>query len=510
MADRVLSTDQVLFADDLRRWRERRGMSTQQLADATGYSHSRVSHIEGHRQTPAADFARLADEALDAGGVLWKRWEAISGRGSAPRGKGPDRELRTIEFVGWLADHSTYTFRTLYDGVCDMIARANAEPRSRRHSREYAKRLVSREGIAQAMRSHYGPDGFYVAEVAGRPLPLSMLTGADWLDVTVPLGGPCESVRHVPPPAWDYRLDDLAVAAAVERLADAEINGTVMVNNPLYRLLAVDLQHGQLGATVTTVPFAEHAMASELMEGETLAAVATETDEMPLRDRHLPSTAAAFDLTGRACVGGPTTLLAAARKLPGGERDYVLLTQERSNSVLNLAGKLAVVPKGFHQPTGEAASEVAISSTLRREFEEELLGRDDLEQVTNVRRRPVDLLHPSNITPAFSWLLDRPGAWRAECTGLGFNMLTSNYEFSCLVVIEDDDWWDQFSNHLFSNWEAVNIQRHSSRDTEGLVALIQDRRWGNESLFAVLQGLRRLAESGDRARLALPSIELAL
>jgi hypothetical protein len=35
---------------------------------------------------------------------------------------------------------------------------------------------------------------------------------------------------------------------------------------------------------------------------------------------------------------------------------------------------------------------------------------------------------------------DRPGSHRIECTGFGFNLLTGNYEFACLIVIDDEDW----------------------------------------------------------------------
>ena len=87
-----------------------------------------------------------------------------------------------------------------------------------------------------------------------------------------------------------------------------------------------------------------------------MGSIATGNSALPLRDRYLPSIESAFALPDRACVGGAVSLFAAARRRPDGVRDYVLFVQERSSTVLNLAGKLAVVPKGFHQPTGEPAS----------------------------------------------------------------------------------------------------------------------------------------------------------
>jgi hypothetical protein len=301
-----------------------------------------------------------------------------------------------------------------------------------------------------------------------------------------------------------------AIAAATARLASAEVDGTVMVNNPLYRLLDVELTSRGLAATVTTVDFAQHAMTTELMEGELIDAVNVTGRQLPLREAFLPDVRSAFDLDNRACVGGAAALLAIARgSQHGGRRDYVLLTQERSKSVLNTAGKVAVIPKAFHQPTGEPADEAPISVTLRREFEEELLGREDLEQLGRSGAHPqVDPLHAHHLTPPMAWLLNQ-GAdrYRVECTGLGFNLVTSNYEFSCLIVVEDEAWWDRFGHLVEANWEAERVHRHSSLDTAGIEALVTDPRWGNESLFTLVQGLQRLAEIGDPQRVALPTVD---
>jgi hypothetical protein len=57
-------------------------------------------------------------------------------------------------------------------------------------------------------------------------------------------------------------------------------------------------------------------------------------------------------VAARLCAGGALALCACAR--PAGPyrdyADYVLLVRERSGSVINAAGQLAVIPKGFHEP----------------------------------------------------------------------------------------------------------------------------------------------------------------
>src|SRR5690606_3164046 len=130
--------------------------------------------------------------------------------------------------------------------------------------------------------------------------------------------------------------------------------------------------------------------------------------------------------------GAPCVLAIARSARHSGRRDYVLLTQERSTAVLNTAGKLAVIPKAWHQPTGEPGDEAPISVTIQREFEEELLGRQDLEQLASDGHPHVDLLHAQQLTEPMAWLLDQGhDAYRVECTGLGINTLTSNYELAC-------------------------------------------------------------------------------
>jgi len=87
-----------------------------------------------------------------------------------------------------------------------------------------------------------------------------------------------------------------------------------------------------------------------------------------------------------------------------------------------------------------------------------------------------------------------PDAYRTECVGFGINLLSGNYEFACLVVIDDENWWGRFGGQLQANWEVERIRLYSSRDTASLRDLLRDPRWSNGGLFAFSEGLRRLAE----------------
>ena len=154
------------------------------------------------------------------------------------------------------------------------------------------------------------------------------------------------------------------------------------------------------------------------------------------------------------------------------------------------------------------SSEGRLATTLERELEEELLGRQDLEHLTDDSYRLVDPLHPRHRSEPMAWLVDHrdAGAFRTECTAFGINLVTGNFEFACLMVIDDEAWWERYGHLVETNWETMRVHTYSSLDTDGLAALAQDRRWSNEGLFAFLEGMRRLIELDHSGRVAAPTI----
>jgi transcriptional regulator with XRE-family HTH domain len=73
------------FAAQLARWRTERGLSKRALASQMGFDPSYVSHVEGRRHRPTEDFARRAENVLDAGGAIWDSYAAYEElRQSAP------------------------------------------------------------------------------------------------------------------------------------------------------------------------------------------------------------------------------------------------------------------------------------------------------------------------------------------------------------------------------------------------------------------------------------------
>ena len=87
--------------------------------------------------------------------------------------------------------------------------------------------------------------------------------------------------------------------------------------------------------------------------------------------------------------------------------------------------------------------------------------------------------------------------------------MSGNFESASLVVIDDDRWWNLYGA-IEASWEAEGLRRYSTRDSGALAALISDRSWSNEGLFALLEGIRRLRQLGGDRTGPTPSIEVEL
>ncbi|MGF1426859.1 helix-turn-helix domain-containing protein [Kitasatospora sp. LaBMicrA B282] len=62
------------FAAEVAHWREVRGLPKRELVHRMGFDPSYVSHVESGRHKPTEDFARRAEEILNAGKGIRRRW----------------------------------------------------------------------------------------------------------------------------------------------------------------------------------------------------------------------------------------------------------------------------------------------------------------------------------------------------------------------------------------------------------------------------------------------------
>ncbi|WP_281383865.1 helix-turn-helix domain-containing protein [Promicromonospora sukumoe] len=374
---------------------------------------------------------------------------------------------------------------------------------------------VGRREIVAALASYYEfRDGWqpYTARTELGTLSTSILTRPDWLDLALPIGEEVDGLRLDAAPVARPTLDDVGRDAALQRAAEVERFGTTMVNRDLYRLIDLTISRAGMKGRLAQADFIHYALTLDLLENELVDAIATNPrprpGDLPLRDRYLPDLSAVLDVGTRLCAGGALALTAIARpKTWRHDGDYLLLIQERSNQVLNGSRRLSVIPKGFHGPLVDVADDAPIGATLAREMEEELFGRADVDSTVSESRQ-ADPMHFSRLSEPMAWLMERADerTWRMECTGFGYNLLTGNYEFASLVVIDDEEWWARFGGQIEANWESNNLRRYSSRDRFLLDTLAHEPAWSTEGLFALLQGFRRLTEIGPE-RVDLPRVE---
>lgn len=422
-------------------------------------------------------------------------------------------EMRAMSFewlderAGWIPDSS----RRKVDSRVRKLARGDVLDRSIRRAH------VTRSQLSHALSQYYIGDqpgfGLYCPRVPGQQdIRTTILSRPDWLHLGTSLTPDTDRIILADVESSNVVLDAFESGHAVNRLAEAVVLGVRMTDQPLYRLLDIDIAADRISGHVGTAAFVEYALTVDLLEDELADALienrGTRSGDLPLRDRHLSDVASVLDFSGRLCAGGVLGLCAIARPADAyrGPADYALLVQERSNQVVNAAGRLAVIPKGFHEPLNDVRADARIGASLLREMEEELFGRVEVDSTANVHRAAAPM-HPTRLSDPMRWLMAEPDRLRLECTGFGLNLISGNYEFASLVVIEDEEFWSRFGGAIEANWESAGLRLYSSLDSHLIAKLVFDEAWSNEGLFAFLQGLRRLRETGGR-RVDLPAIEL--
>lgn len=411
----------------------------------------------------------------------------------------------------WLDRRTGWTTGTARRRVIERLAGTDV---GELHARRRRRMEVSQSDIAAMLRRYYTMQsgyGVFHGHCGSTVLGTSILARTEWLGLNTALTAESDRLRLVNEELPMPEIDDFSGEQVVSRLAQALAMGTRIYDLPLYRLLSAEIDHGCLAGAVALDSFVEYALTLDLLESELVDHIAVNGHELtalPLRDRFLPDTEAVVDLKARMCAGGALALFAIARPAtPHHSEDFLLLVQERSGHVLNSARRLSLT-QGFHQPMIDYRVETRIALTLMRELEEEMFGREELDNTVSDSRR-ADPMHPTRLTRPMRWLTKTPERMRIEATGFGLNLVNGNYEFANLIVVEDERFWGKFGGDIEANWEAGSLRRYSTLDQELLQQLVSDPAWTNEGLFTLLLGLRRLSEL-DAARVRLPPVSWTL
>lgn len=471
---------------------------------------------------PKSEMQQLLDTALDQSApAVQARFAALVNEAplDLPEGAAADAELRLttdpniVAALDWLDQHAAWHPGTARREVAARLVSLNVPAL---HDRGARRARVTQHDTARALAAFYGEStthGRYTARFGSTTTATTtVLTHPDWLDLDCPLLPRHDRLKlSGVTPDDDLAMDEETAGRAAQRLAEALALGNRLVNQPLFRLLDADVRKHAIKGSVGVTSFVGYAVTMDLLEGELVDALTTNEPTtpgtLPLRDTYLPNLQAVLNLSDRLCAGGTLALTAIARPADPfrGEADYLLLIQERSGHVINAARRLAVIPKGFHQPLTDFRADAQVGATLRREIEEELFGREDIDNTVGDQRH-ADPMHPSRLSEPMRWLTAAPNRLRMECTGFGLNLVSGNFEFASLIVIEDEEFWTRYGGEVQANWESHALRQYSSLDAELLDELVNDTAWSNEGLFALLQGLRRLREIGG-TRVNLPEIE---
>jgi hypothetical protein len=144
-----------------------------------------------------------------------------------------DRDLRTVDFVAWLADHSAASFRETYDAVAARAHDLDAAPAATGHARGHALARVGRRDVAAALDAYYDashPGGechLYRARVGDEHLALSVVVRPSWLSAPVSLiDSERATFRPTTPGDGTVQLGPVEWRAAVARLDMAARSGT--------------------------------------------------------------------------------------------------------------------------------------------------------------------------------------------------------------------------------------------------------------------------------------------
>lgn len=516
--------------------REAARLTQAQLARLTGYTRSAIANVETGRGAQPRTSWRRYDELLRAGGVLLAGYDDYAALAERHRRQAAEERERqravkieqyanTItadvdggdqagqahaeaadhlhDLVEWLARRSDRQVGPILATVTQHVADLR---RAASHRRFLGRPDQSRSQTAEPVLRYYGPwEGSplqpYRFVCGDEQLTLSVIVRPEWTGLHVPLSSTVEQTELIVGAAAGPPFDGLLVSAAARRIGEIIAAGTRIVDTAIYRLIDLRPTPGTLHLTFDTTTFVEYALTMDLLESELVTAgdgPAGGEVRLPVRDRLLPDLPAVTDVGSRTCVGGVVALFAVAREADHRRPrpDIAVLIQQRSDRVLNAVGRLATIPKAFHQPLTDLRHDARPSATLLREMEEELFGRVEVDSTDPQPHRRADPMHPGQLSEPMRWLTERrgAGAWRAECVGVGLNLVSGNYELACLVLIEDPEWWRLFGGMVEGNWETNGLRVYSSDNADLLRALMVDPAWSNEGLFAFAEGMRRLRQ----------------
>ncbi|MFA6244650.1 MAG: hypothetical protein WC655_27145 [Candidatus Hydrogenedentales bacterium] len=388
---------------------------------------------------------------------------------------------------------------------------------------------VSNVEIAEWLHEYYGPHPsnfeFYLLCAEGSTMVSSILTRADLCQINAPLESlrmPCKHETESFDPLYGSKQYVLDRREAL--FARVKSKGVRIDDKPLYRLVALDRAGLTFSGSVYN-GFLKYARSSSLLFEELCDEVPQCRDQSLrgrfntwrrsgdlLRNKVLPRDVDFSQPSNWLCCGGFGVLMAfnTGRKHTAADGrvvdEYEFPLQTRSVKVADGRNKLALIPKGFHQPTNaDFQGGHSLRHAVFREFGEELF---DLKEAEDLQ----DEVHCDAIFhqhPGLHWFIEEENtaSFSAELVSFGLNTINGNYDYGVLVVVKDPQYYQQYFHKMKKNWEGKELQWTKTWDKERIrnLVLMSDA-WTFESLFHFCECLTRLkALLGDGVD--LPSLE---
>jgi hypothetical protein len=287
----------------------------------------------------------------------------------------------------------------------------------------------------------------------------------------------------------------------------ARIDGTKIWDDPCFRLLSWGSAN-QPRFEFDVCSFVDYRWTGGLLEDELKEAIVAcrgvikedffDQGFNKFRRTWMPNLNSVVGLQDRFCCGGVSVLTAFAR-----EDDFLLPLQKRSEQVADGQNQLATIPKGLHQPLSSTRKNIYPYWTVLREFHEELYEGD-------VERKQKRLSHDwwldEEGAEATRHLVSNPDTFQVSGLGFGFNLVTGNYEYCCLLLIMEKDFLSKFPPR--GSWETSDLIELSSRDYDLIKYYMTSNtsRPVNESIPSLVLGLERLAQIAPR-KVSAPSFQ---
>jgi len=402
------------------------------------------------------------------------------------------------------------------------------EKEKRREVEEYLKdesAFVRPEIYSNLIEQYYGPCSSdedvkrYVLRVADTNIATTIYTKDQFVGLASRLGCKPEDshgelVNSVSTPPLEDESAEHIKAYAPKIIERLERMGVKIWDAPLYRILEDEIA-GKIYFRFAETRFLAYRYTAGLLEDELTDAliekqgdVSRVLDEkgrvLKIRQDLLPDIGSFTDYDSRLCCGGIGVVFALARGEEFGN-DFVVPLQIRSAKVSDGRGRLAVLPKAFHQPVVGDDAEANLFWTVFRELYEEVFGGSEVEK--EITRLKYDWYVDECPPVRFFW--EHDNVFNLEVTGYGINAVGGNYDVAILLAVKDTWYWDTYGKEMCKSWESGTTLLVSTKNRQQIERLLTEGQWASESLFQFVEGILRLRQI-DQTRVDLPDLERTL